>query len=1048
MSELLGRLQAALGSQYRIESELGGGGMSRVFLAEEIELGRRVVIKVLPPDMAAGVNKERFQREIKLAARLQHPHIVPLLTAGAAASDLLYYVMPYIEGESLRAKLAREGELPIGEVVRILREVTDALAYAHRQQVVHRDIKPDNVLLAEGHAVVTDFGVAKAVSASSGGTHSSLTSMGVALGTPAYMSPEQAAADPHVDHRADIYAVGALAYEMLTGRPPFTGTTPQQVLAAHVSQTPEPVTQHRETIPPVLADVVMRCLAKRAADRWQTSDALRAEFEAVATPSSGGITPTATQPVPATAPTALGASHHPIRVAALFGGAAAAVLVLVYALMIGLGLPDWVFVAAIALLAVGLPIILATNYQERQRAAAATTGLHLTTPVGLEKHLTWRKAITGGGLAFAGLTAVVGGYMGMRSLGIGPVGTLMATGTLGDRELVILAVFENRTPDSTLGATVTDLLGISLSESPSIRIADQARLSESLARMQLDPGTRIDEAIAREIAERENIKAVIAGDVGPLGSGFVVSGRLISAKGEILTAQQASAADASGLIVAVDELSAKLRERIGESLRSIRRTLPLELVTTGSLRALRLYTQATQAEISGDDDRAVQLLDEAVRIDSGFAMAYRKIGTILSNNFEQRDRVINALTKAYQLRDRLTELERGYAAAQYHMNVTGRRDEALAAYRTILEKRPDDHRALNNSGVLYSQLGQNDRAAEFYERALAMDSTWSSGFTNLAFVRMTLGQFEEADRVLAVMETRFPGNPRLDEYRGFLALAQRDFDGAERSWTRLRVAQRGNLGWEAQTAEHLAFLAATRGGYRAGEQLLNDAIVAYEQRGALAERERVVAYWDANRILFLPGARLGDRFRSVSSNEALAALAVPDRDYEAAIVPYLFVGDTARARALLGEMRRSGQPDLGLDFQRGYDRADGLVDIAMGNTQQGLAKVRRGVEGWGCAPCETGVLAQAYDLAGRPDSAAVYWKAYLHTTWGLPDSDSWALPMAYRRLGEISEARGRRDDAVEYYNQFVSLWEHADPELQPQVREIRNRISKLVGERG
>ena len=367
MADLTARLQTAVGDAYRIERELGGGGMSRVFLAEETGLHRKVVIKVLPPDMAAGVNKERFQREIQLSASLQHPHVVSLLTAGSEG-DLLYYVMPLIEGESLRAKLEREGELPVSETVRILREVLDALAYAHRHHVVHRDIKPDNVLLTEDHAVVADFGVAKAVSASSGGTQSSLTSMGVALGTPAYMSPEQAAADPHVDHRADIYAVGALAYEMLTGRPPFTGSTPQQVLAAHVSQAPEPISQLRETIAPGLAELVMRCLAKRPADRWQTAGELKAQFDAIATPQSGGITPTGTQPVAAVSAAEVAAKHHPVRVAALFGVAAAAVLAIVYGVMIVVGLPDWVFLGAVILLAIGLPIMLVTGHHERQRA--------------------------------------------------------------------------------------------------------------------------------------------------------------------------------------------------------------------------------------------------------------------------------------------------------------------------------------------------------------------------------------------------------------------------------------------------------------------------------------------------------------------------------------------------------------------------------------------------------------------------------------------------------------------------------------------------------
>jgi Tol biopolymer transport system component len=290
VSDLQQRLQATLGTGYRVERELGGGGMSRVFVVEEIELGRRVVVKVLPPELAAALSTERFKREIQLAAQLQHPHIVPLLTAGAK-DGLLFYSMPLIEGEAVRARLIRQRELPIPEVVRILRDVVDALAYAHEHGVVHRDIKPDNILMSGHHALVTDFGVSKALSTATG--ESNLTSVGVALGTPAYMSPEQAAAEPQIDHRSDIYSVGAVAYELLTGRPPFAGMGPQQVLSAHITTAPEPVTRHRETVSPALAQLVMRCLEKRPADRWQSANDLLTELEALATPS-GGMTPTTT----------------------------------------------------------------------------------------------------------------------------------------------------------------------------------------------------------------------------------------------------------------------------------------------------------------------------------------------------------------------------------------------------------------------------------------------------------------------------------------------------------------------------------------------------------------------------------------------------------------------------------------------------------------------------------------------------------------------------------------------------------------------------------
>jgi len=354
--------------------------MSRVFAARDVELGRIVVVKVLPPEMAAGVNAERFRREIQLAASLQHPHIVPLLHAGHA-DDLVYYTMPLIEGESLRARLAREGELPVPEVVRILRDVADALAYAHTRGVVHRDIKPDNVLISGHHAMVTDFGVAKAISEATGRT--SLTSMGVALGTPAYMAPEQATADPHVDHRADLYALGALGYEMLTGRPPFVGTSPHQVLAAQVTELPDPVTDHRAAVPPALAALVMRCLEKKPADRWQSAAELHHQFEAMATPT-GGMAPTEGPPIISSGTEAAIRRGHPARVATLFALAAVGVLALVYALLQLLGLPDWVLPGAIGLLAVGLPIMVWTGVIERRRALARTTG-RAVAPVGLHR---------------------------------------------------------------------------------------------------------------------------------------------------------------------------------------------------------------------------------------------------------------------------------------------------------------------------------------------------------------------------------------------------------------------------------------------------------------------------------------------------------------------------------------------------------------------------------------------------------------------------------------------------------------------------------------
>jgi len=289
LTDLRHTLETSLGDTYTFDRELGGGGMSRVFVAMDRTLERQVVVKVLKHDAAAGVSFDRFRREIQLAAKLQHPHIVPLLASGEVAGTP-YFTMPFIEGESLRARLARDGELPISEAVRVLRQVAAALSYAHRHGVVHRDIKPDNVMLSDEFALVTDFGVAKALSASSDSSESiaasGLTGLGLAIGTPAYMAPEQAVGDPNVDHRADIYSWGILAYELLTGRPPFTGMTAQATLAAQAVEKPVPIEAKRPALPPALSTLIMRCLEKRPADRPQSAADLLQELDAI---TSGAI---------------------------------------------------------------------------------------------------------------------------------------------------------------------------------------------------------------------------------------------------------------------------------------------------------------------------------------------------------------------------------------------------------------------------------------------------------------------------------------------------------------------------------------------------------------------------------------------------------------------------------------------------------------------------------------------------------------------------------------------------------------------------------------
>jgi serine/threonine-protein kinase len=377
-----------LAGRFRIERELGGGGMSQVFLAEEVALGRQVVLKVLPPELAQVLSPDRFTREVRVAARLQHPHIVPLLAAGEA-DGLVFYTMPLVDGESLRAKLEREGALPMGEAVRLLRDVADALAGAHSQGVVHRDIKPDNILITQGHAVVTDFGIAKAFTEA--GASDGLTGTGIVLGTPSYMAPEQASADPHVDHRADLYSLGVVAYEMLAGQPPFAGTSVQAIIAAHVTRPPRPLNEVRPSVPAPLAALVMRLLEKQPPDRIQSAREVLHGLDVPPTISGEGVIP------------AYGRQWPLAQVLGLYIGVAALVAVAAWLIRMLVGLPGWFLPSLAVLLLLGLPIVIVTALLHNQRVSDP-----LSRPGGLYHSLfTWRKALGGGLAALGGLSLTV-----------------------------------------------------------------------------------------------------------------------------------------------------------------------------------------------------------------------------------------------------------------------------------------------------------------------------------------------------------------------------------------------------------------------------------------------------------------------------------------------------------------------------------------------------------------------------------------------------------------------------------------------------------------
>ena len=1042
MADLRAQLDQALGGQYRIERELGGGGMSRVFLAEESALNRKVVIKVLPPEMVSGVNQDRFRREIQLAARLNHPHIVPLLAAGAAG-DVLWFAMPFIEGESLRVKLARGGELPVAETARILREVADALAYAHAQGVVHRDIKPDNVLLSGRHALVTDFGVAKAVSESSGDHR--MTSLGVALGTPAYMAPEQASADPHVDHRADIYALGAMAYEMLVGNPPFTAMSAQAVLASHITQTPATVSSHRPAVPQALNAIVMRCLEKRPADRWQSADDIMPHLDALLTPSHGTAPTGAVAPVSSGTEAALRKSH-PVRVALLFGIGSLLVLLAVNLLVNKIGLPGWVMYAAVGLLLVGLPIMLATGMRERQRILARTTGTSLPrVESGIGGMLTWRNALTGGGLAFAGLAVGAAAFMGLRAAGVGPFATLLSAGVIKVRDPLLMADFENRTADSTVAQSVTEALRIDLTRSPMVRLLEAGDVGGALRRMEKDPSTPLTAQVAREIAERAGAAAVVTGEIATLGSGYVLSVRLLSAKdGATLLAERETANDASGLIPAVDRLSRKLREGIGESLRTIRGGEPLEAVTTGSLEALRKYSQANRAADLNQHEQARSLLEAAIRLDSNFAMAHRKLAVVLGNMGADNGLVVAETRKAFELRDRLPELERLWATAYFYSVVEINSDQVIAAYRQVLDTWPDETTALNNLSIELALRRQYAEAEKTALHGIAVTPSVGVLWFNALEAMEWQGQWARADSLYAEWARVAPNNTQRHATGFRLAIAQGKYA--------LALAHADSVGLDPNPSYQIRSHVQRANAYRSIGQ------IGQADKDALAQL-RIARQAGATNLAMVGAidyAGTEARFRqrpalalqridSVLARFPFDSLDPLSRPYLALSDLYVDAGELTRAERVLAEYERVVPEQIRKgDYQNLYSKA--LLAWGKREYPRAVAGFREYHDKWGGNISGVYELARTFDDMGQPDSALATYETYVTAPEPGPAGRQWFLGNAYRRLGSLYQEKGNKDKALEYYGRFTALWKEADPDLQATVTEVKHRMSTLVGE--
>ncbi|MCG6956143.1 MAG: tetratricopeptide repeat protein [Gemmatimonadetes bacterium] len=727
------------------------------------------------------------------------------------------------------------------------------------------------------------------------------------------------------------------------------------------------------------------------------------------------------------------------------------------------GLPEWTPTFALVLLLVGLPIVTATAFIQRGMPAlrgeyqdeVAPEDLEGQTPAEVlvepEKHplhherlFTWRNAILGGVGAGTLLVAAVVAYLAMWATGIGPVGSLVAQGVISAGEPVILADFTNSTPDSTLGDVVTAALRADLVQSPVLRLVERASLEDVLRRMQRDPSTQLTPDVAREAAQRDGIKAVLEGEVGSVGAGYILTATIRSAaSGSALGAFRVSAAGPDDLIPAIDKLSQDIREKAGESLKNIHTGQPLDQVTTGSLDALRLYSQAEAAFYRGDYPSTLSLLQQAVAADSTFAMAWRLMAVAYSNSGLDPSKMVAAATEAYQHRDHLTEIERYLTEAFYNDQVTGNQAAVRQAYENVLRLDPDNPHALNNLGNIYLATDALEKAASLYERAISGRGVSNIAFQNLAKTLVAQSEPDSALKVLDAYEARYPDDANAVLLRSFPLLEMGRVEDAEaaarsvvtdaarpvndRAYGYLILEETGLVRGRLADARRFASEAARVGaqaGVAYGWQVLNWAVWLEGLVKPSAEGVGALKDWMAD-----------GRFTS---------LPPLGRDHVYVAETLILAGDLEGARKVIRDFRES-VPDAeksaatvrNIRLLEAMIRARGRDTVGVSSDLQSVQ------DDQGCWSCYRTEIALAHEWMHRPARAIELHESVLAHLYTWVEINPVDRTAAMLRLGPLYEEVGDTAKAVEAYQRLVDRWGDADADGQTYVRKARERLAAL-----
>lgn len=930
----LDRLASSLGDRYRLEREIGRGGMATVFLAEDLKHHRRVALKVLQPDVAAAVGPSRFLQEIEIAASLTHPNVLPLYDSGES-NGFLYYVMPYVDGETLRARLLREKQLPLEDAVSIIGDVADGVQYAHEHNIVHRDIKPENILLQGGRAVVADFGIARAVTRSA---RQPLTSSGIILGTAQYMSPEQALGEEEVGQRADIYSLGCVLYEMLAGEPPYTGPTLQAIVTRHAVADIPSVRVIRPDVPEELDDIIHKALGKVPASRQPSA-------------------------------TAFAKSVRSLQV---------------------------------------------------ERGRRPFRRIRRRTVIGV----------------VAAVAAVAATLLVAKGIFARP---------LDQNDWVLAADFEGPPNDPTIAPAFRDLVTTALAQSQFVRVIDRRQLSEIMRQAGIPETTFVDVDLARQLAQRGSVRAVLVGSVLPLGSGYSTVLHVVSAEDGRPLASVAGAANGAGwqqaLVGVAENQVNQLRAELGERRSAIAENRPLRDVATPSFDAFRYYSQAMDdALMRGDFSGANKLLDRAIALDSSFAAAWVSRATNFLTE-RQLDSARLAYNRALSFPDRLSAADtyrlKGDAAYAIDHDIPA----ALKWYDLYLSEMPHSRSGRSNRALYRTALGEYEQAEADLHEAVASNpfgpELIQPALLNLAAVQVVLGHLDGARETSKKLSGPFAQYMEI-----MLAMAESRWSAADSAALRVlsKTETQGLFRTNALTA-HASALAA-QGSVIAADSVLHDAVLA--SKGSTArwyERARLLMAIAARRPIGDPTLSSSDTTVAADMLRALWSAHSGDTVFARGKLNRM-TGLSPRDRAIVGTGPALVEGWIAFHGRRWRDVINVIAPLSVPGEQDPtiLDRPDSFMQRW--------LVADAYERLGKADSASRFLELVLQPT-RIPPGHYALRGLTYGfanyALAEIARRTGNRQQESEHRSNLLRSYTHPDRITSPLLTAATQPEAKRFG---